>query len=137
MELATASRVPSGEYAISLMLPLPRHRVAPSGNPHRWCFWAVVDVSASVVVNSRVKVKSVNVFMSVSPFVNVRGGNPRRFVIAGPSRYGNQPIGAVANRAYPVHLDRDVAPISESPFSASQRNRRFAVWGSGDPNLQK
>ena len=76
MELATASRVPSGEYAISLMQPLPRRRVAPSGNPHRWYSWAVAGVKAGVAVNSRVKVKSVNVFMSVSPCCERSRGKP-------------------------------------------------------------
>ena len=69
MELATASRVSSGEYAIFAMEPLPRRRVAPSGNPHRAeSSWAVAGVSAIAAVNSRVKVNNVNFFMWISPF---------------------------------------------------------------------
>ena len=41
------------------MPPLPRRRVAPSGNSHRWYSWAV-EVSASVAVSSSVKSTATN-----------------------------------------------------------------------------
>ena len=38
-----------------------------------------------------------------------------------PSPYGNQPVGAVSNRAYGrKHQDQEVSPTSELAFSASR-----------------
>ena len=60
----------------------------------------MAGVSAIAAVNNTAKVKSVKVFIWISPLLwAFRGGNPRRFVIAGYSRYGYQSVGAVSNRA--------------------------------------
>ena len=77
IELATASNVPSGEYAISPMEPLPKRSAAPLGNPNRALSGAATrgrgeQLKIIAAVNNRVKVRNVKFFMMDFSFLRKR-----------------------------------------------------------------
>ena len=82
MLLPTASRLPSGEYAISLIVPLPRRALAPSGKCHCGESWALLVVMFRVNTRNRTIRKEIKVliFMGIlilSKFSFVSGTGKR------------------------------------------------------------
>jgi hypothetical protein len=57
MELATAKRSPSGEYAISRTEPLPRRAFAPSGKLN--CVWSWAKVLGKYSVETRKSIRKI------------------------------------------------------------------------------
>ena len=79
MLLTTASVLPSGEYAISCILPLPSRAIAPLGKLNCVESWAIVESlnKSGVVKEKKVNRKTDMVFIKTPCIVEVSVTDPR------------------------------------------------------------